>query len=83
MKKTVQAKNITDQAIFKAIEAKRYEWAKAFPMAAWWDIADCLSQFPPKVVRAKLASMVKRKVLKGCPCGCRGDFTPYENPEAS
>jgi hypothetical protein len=30
--------------------------------------------FPPKVVTAKLGSLVRRKVLDGCTCGCRGDF---------
>lgn len=39
-----------------------------------WDVQDALPDVPPKVVLAKLRSMIKRKLLNGCTCGCRGDF---------
>lgn len=29
---------------------------------------------PVKVIHAKYKSLVKRKLIGGCPCGCRGDF---------
>lgn len=29
---------------------------------------------PEKVVMAKLKIMIKRKLINGCTCGCRGDF---------
>lgn len=29
---------------------------------------------PNKVVRAKMRALVKRKLVGGCDCGCRGDF---------
>lgn len=29
---------------------------------------------PPKVQRAKMAALIKMKLVEGCPCGCRGDF---------
>ena len=38
------------------------------------DIEERLPEFPPKVVLAKLHALVRRKVLDGCDCGCRGDF---------
>ncbi len=34
--------------------------------------------FPVKVVRAKLARMIKRGLLNGCACGCRGEFEVTE-----
>lgn len=34
--------------------------------------------FPPKVVVAKLARLIKRGLLTGCTCGCRGDFEVTE-----
>ncbi len=39
-----------------------------------WDIQDHMKQYPPKVVLAKLRSIEKRGVLRGCACGCRGDW---------
>ena len=39
-----------------------------------WDICDSLNKYPQKVVMAKLAALVRRGVLSGCTCGCRGDF---------
>lgn len=36
------------------------------------------SAFPPKVVMAKLRSMIRRGLMDGCACGCRGDFRPKE-----
>lgn len=29
---------------------------------------------PQKVVLAKMASLYKRGLVNGCPCGCRGDW---------
>lgn len=28
-----------------------------------------------KLVRAKMTKLLKRGLVNGCPCGCRGDFT--------
>ena len=38
------------------------------------DIQDAMPDVPPRVVLAKLRGMVKRGLLTGCDCGCRGDF---------
>lgn len=43
-------------------------WANRF------DITKALGNPPEKVVLAKLRSLVKRGLLDGCACGCRGDF---------
>ena len=40
----------------------RGEVEAAFPDAPW------------KVVLAKCRSLIKRGLIGGCPCGCRGDF---------
>lgn len=29
---------------------------------------------PPKVALAKMRALIKRGLVDGCPCGCRGDF---------
>lgn len=43
-------------------------WANRF------DICKALGNPPEKVVLAKLRSLIKRGLLAGCACGCRGDF---------
>lgn len=29
---------------------------------------------PDKLVVAKMARLIQRKLIDGCPCGCRGDY---------
>lgn len=70
-KKSVQAKSITDEEVFRAmVRCQRF----GDHLVSRFDIQDELSLFPWKVVLAKLRSMVKRDVLHGCTCGCRGNF---------
>lgn len=38
------------------------------------DVASHFPQFHYKVVMAKLRSAIRRKIIDGCACGCRGDF---------
>lgn len=38
-----------------------------------WDVAERL-EAPEKVIRAKAAKLIRRGLLDGCACGCRGDF---------
>lgn len=66
-----KASDITDAELLAAVRQVRIadiNWSMLH------DIRDALPQYPPKVVLAKLRSAVKRKLLKGCCCGCRGDF---------
>lgn len=37
---------------------------------------------PMKLMRAKMASLMKRKLVDGCVCGCRGDFELTEKGKA-
>lgn len=43
-----------------------------------WDIGVELWEYPEKVLLAKLRKLVRRRLLDGCPCGCRGDFVITE-----
>lgn len=62
-----------------------YDWLTV----ARWDVAAVLAghpehvgtatdrnypHMPPKVVLAKARKLINRKLMDGCPCGCRGDF---------
>ena len=70
----MQAKDITDEdalARVRAVQRGSGELARS----SWFDIeAGLPPEIPRKVMRAKLASLIRRKKLKGCACGCRGDF---------
>lgn len=35
---------------------------------------DCFPDVPEKVVLAKLRKLLKRGLVRGCGCGCRGDW---------
>lgn len=72
MKNRPQAKNISDSSALKAViecgGTGRYNWAMA------WDVSAKFPDLPAKVVRAKMAALIRRGLLDGCTCGCRGDF---------
>lgn len=75
-RKLLQAKHIPDGLVISLIrEVSKPETCGA----TIWDVADRLPSFPEKVVRAKLSSMIKRGVIDGCTCGCRGDFNVLES----
>ena len=38
------------------------------------DIEERIPDVPPKVILAKCRNLIKRGMLGGCGCGCRGDF---------
>lgn len=37
-------------------------------------VANVMPAAPPKLVLAKMKSMINAGLVHGCPCGCRGDF---------
>lgn len=77
MTQRLQAKDIPDLLALCAVDACQYwchEWSKpTLIWAARWDVAAMIG-FPEKVVLAKLRSLMKRGLVSGCPCGCRGDL---------
>jgi len=69
--KTLQAKHLDDATILDyvgMINTTEGRWTHRR------DFADILPDVPPKVILAKCRSLIKRKLLEGCACGCRGDF---------
>ncbi len=79
-KTQMQAKDVPDRDVLRFL-------AKQTSLAGWWSPPDpttvaglptVLSGMPPgtppKVALAKMRSLVRRKLVSGCPCGCRGDF---------
>lgn len=82
----MKASDITDEAFLAAV---RYCLAeREATMATRWDVAAVLAGHPEhvegpphdypdmpwKVVLAKARSLIRRGLIDGCSCGCRGDF---------
>lgn len=73
----MQCKDIPDQPILDWLAANTgpYRWAtwgKGYSMPT---VRDAM---PPntseKLQRAKMGQLIRRGLVKGCACGCRGDF---------
>jgi hypothetical protein len=80
----MQCKDIPDAPILKFLaELESRGWGIG---ATWYDgYPQSITQAmppdtPPKLVRAKMASMIRRGLVHGCSCGCRGDYTIQEQP---
>ena len=82
----MKASDIADEVFIRAVlfccAEREMSWATR------WDVAAVLAghpdevEFPPrdypnlpeKVVLAKARKLIRRKLIDGCDCGCRGDF---------
>ena len=74
----MKASDISDERIMQAV--KETQGICGVPhWSSLYQINENLKEFPEKVILAKLKSMVKKKKLKGCTCGCRGDFEILED----
>lgn len=72
----MQAKDISDAEMLGAVVLDIIA-RNSMLGAAWSTICErSFPDVPEKVVRAKLRSLTKRGLLRGCTCGCRGDFGP-------
>ncbi len=74
-----QSKDISDISVLNAIKKTTAEHGGMWSCLG--HVQEELAQFPERVVLAKLKSMIKRKLIDGCACGCRGEFTI--NPQSS
>lgn len=86
MNKKLQAKDIPDIPILVFLTTKNNSYPDNCG-ATWYNINDDTGKripnslyniidpsVPEKVVRAKMNQLIKRKLVDGCGCGCRGDY---------
>lgn len=81
MDKRLQAKHVPDEALLAEIDRQNRE-RPHYAGAIWWEAAERLG-LPGKIVLAKARALVKRGIVEGCCCGCRGDFRRRARPEGS
>jgi hypothetical protein len=75
----MQCKDIPDEPILQFLAGPYEEW----PVPGWatWfgddfpnSVTHAMPGAPRKLALAKMASMIRRGLVDGCACGCRGDF---------
>lgn len=79
----MQVKDISDEAFLAAVATcsvrQAQEWGYKDAWCNRMDVEAELSRMlgvevPWKIVLAKARKLIKRGLMDGCPCGCRGDF---------
>lgn len=75
----MKASDISDDEFLAAMDAVTLPHG----VAILWTIQDHMPEYPPKVVHAKAKSLLRRKVIDGCGCGCRGDFQRLDSPDVT
>lgn len=78
--KTIQAKDISDVDFLRIVDrlSRDGSWGASWGAAPRWvlrmEVQDEMPDVPWKVLLAKARSLIKRRLMTGCGCGCRGDY---------
>jgi hypothetical protein len=70
----MQAKDIPEEPIMRFIEARHPRWCNWFEGHEDSILQAMPPGTPPKVGLAKMRAMIRKGMIEGCGCGCRGDF---------
>lgn len=79
----MQAKDVPDRPILEQLAAnpKWHTWHGDGSIMPTVTVA-MPPETPVKVVHAKMRGLIKRGLVSGCGCGCRGDFEITERGRA-
>lgn len=82
-----QAKHVSDARFLHIVDVMRWSpyehsgrmcfGSNETPRPRWvtiWEVQRAMPDVHPKVVAAKFAQLIRRKLVSGCTCGCRGDI---------
>lgn len=70
----MQCKDIPDEPILRFIENHKGDWC--FLYGDLRCVVNAMpSGIPEKLILAKMRMLMRRGLIAGCDCGCRGDFT--------
>jgi hypothetical protein len=74
-----QCKDIPDLPILELLAKNPDAWYNWFEEDQWegnvYTVRRAMPRnTPEKLVLAKMAGLIRRGLVDGCPCGCRGDF---------
>ncbi len=68
----IQAKDISEESFLAEVDLFCKE-NPSYCGAIYWQMAKKMG-VPKKVILAKAKSLIRRGIIDGCACGCRGDF---------
>lgn len=71
----MQCKDIPERPILEFLEGLNGTWANWFDAKYENSVRRAMpANVPEKLICAKMAQMIRKGVVDGCPCGCRGDY---------
>lgn len=71
----MQCKDIPDEPILKFLLEHQGQWCTWNEGYSMPTVRDAMPpETPPKLQLAKMAMLIRRGLVQGCDCGCRGDF---------
>lgn len=78
----IQCKDIPDRPILEMLSKNPEKWHNWY-FDDEFDVRRAIPQgLDEKLILAKMGMMIRRKVVAGCSCGCRGDFVITEKGQA-
>ena len=83
----MQCKDIPEEPILRFLDALNGRWAVWYQndREPYFDNSVQLAMppnLPSKLIVAKMGQMIKKGIVDGCPCGCRGDYVITEKGKA-
>ena len=71
-----KAADIDDAEFLRAVDGFESDgqWGTERRWVSIWELEPVFPAMPAKVVAAKFRQLLKRGLIDGCPCGCRGDL---------
>lgn len=72
VRKAIQCKNIADAPLLDFVAHKQAE--KGYWVNTWDFLGTPYEALPDKLFRAKMGMLIRRGLVDGCNCGCRGDY---------
>lgn len=71
----MKCKDIPDKPILEFLSRNPKQWHNWY-FKDQFDVSQVMPDgIPEKIILAKMRMMIRRGVVDGCDCGCRGDFT--------
>ena len=70
----MKCKDIPDRPILEFLASQQGKWCNWYSRDVDSVRQVMPADIPGKLVLAKMRMMIRRGVVKGCDCGCRGDF---------
>ncbi len=80
----VQCKDIPNEPILQFLKKHKGQWATWFQTmeGGMPSVREAIpDDIPGKLVVAKMRQLIKNGLVKGCGCGCRGDYEITEKGE--